>query len=375
MIDLQQQHTGSSAHLVKGAVLYDFFQVVGGAEKVAVELANEYCADVIVGFDRIGRADQLGLKSGRALVTLGADSPFLPLRSLRLINAFSRRTHYLDDYSWVVYSGSYAPLAVHNNRGATNILYCHTPPRFIYDLKGFYRNRYSGWQVLFFNTLVRILQPRYEAALDCMDHIVANSENVRRRIQRYLGKEAVVIHPPCAVDRQEWISQDGYYLSLARLEPYKRVDKIVEAFIQMPDKKLVVASGGGDLQRLKSMAGNSGNIHFTGWLDEAKLKELIGRAIATLYVPMDEDFGMSPVESMAAGKPVIGVAEGGLLETVIHGETGMLISANLSTDDVIAAVEKMTPAYACEMRSACETRANMFSREVFFKKMQNLLDH
>jgi glycosyltransferase involved in cell wall biosynthesis len=375
MIDPQQQHTGSEVRSVKGAVLYDFLQVVGGAEKVTVELANGYCADVIVGFDRVSRSGQLGLESGRKPVTLGADSSFLPLRALRLIHAFSRRTHFLDDYSWVVYSGNYAPLAVHNNRGAKNILYCHTLPRFIYDLKGFYGNRHRGWQALFFNGLVQILQPRYEAALDCMDHIVANSENVRRRIQRYLGKEAVVVHPPCAVDDREWISQDGYYLSLARLEPYKRVDKIIEAFIQMPDKKLVVASGGSDFQRLKSLVGNSKNIHFTGWLDEAKLKELIGRAIATLYVPMDEDFGMSPVESMAAGKPVIGVAEGGLLETVIHGETGMLVSANLSTDEVITAVEKITPAYACEMRSACEIRAHMFSREVFFKKMQNLIDH
>lgn len=374
MISTGIQHAGSCAHPGKGAVLYDYFQVVGGAEKVAVELANEYCADIFVGFDRVGNSGRLGLESERLLVTLGADSSFSPLRSLRLIRAFSRQANFSDDYSWVVYSGNYAPLAVRNNRSARNILYCHTPPRFIYDLKGFYRNRYRGWQVLFFDGLVRILRPRYEAALDCMDYIVANSENVRSRIQRYLGKEAVVIHPPCAIDTRGWISQDGYYLSLARLEPYKRVDKIVEAFMQMPDKKLVVASGGSDFQRLKSMAENSKNIHFTGWLDEPKLKELVGRAIATLYVPMDEDFGMSPVESMAAGKPVIGVAEGGLLETVVHGNTGILIPADLSADDIITAVWKMTPSYACEMRSSCEARAHMFSREVFFKKMQNLID-
>jgi len=369
----RQYEAISNRQAVKGAVLYDFFQVPGGAEKVIVELANKYLADVVVGFDRVGRSNPFELVDDCALVSLKADASFLPLRIFRLIHAFSRRTRFLDDYSWIVYSGSYAPLAVSSHKTGKNILYCQALPRFIYDLNAYYKHRYRGFQAPIFSLVVKILKPRYEYALSQMDCIVANSENVRGRIQEYLGKESAVIHPPCAVEDYKWIGQDGYYLSTARLEPYKRVDRVIEAFKQMPDKELVVASGGSDAQQLKALAADAKNIRFTGWLDEIEVKKLVGGAIASIYVPMDEDFGMSPVESMAAGKPVIGVAEGGLLETVVSGETGFLVSANLTTDELIDAVERMTPDCAREMRSACEARAQLFSREAFFQKIQNII--
>ncbi len=345
----------------------------GGAEKVTVELANAFPADVVVGFDRSSKTVSFSLDDNGKLVSLDADSSFLLFRTLRLIFSFTYRTGFLNDYSWVIYSGNYAPLAVQNHHRGKNVLYCHTPPRFIYDLKGFYQDRYKGMQAPIFNSLIRILKPRYEDALDKMDIIVANSENVRGRINRYLGKEAIVIHPPCAIENKRWIGQDGYYLSLARLEPYKRVDKLIEAFMRMPERELVVVSGGSDYNRLKNLARNAKNISFTGWISEMKLNGLIGRAIASLYVPLDEDFGMSPVESMAAGKPVIGVAEGGLLETVIPGETGILVSKSLTIEEIICAIKELSPDRAREMRYACENRAKLFSQETFLQKMREVI--
>jgi len=99
---------------------------------------------------------------------------------------------------------------------------------------------------------------------------------------------------------------------------------------------------------------------------------LIGKAIATIYIPIEEDFGMSPVESMAAGKPVIGVAEGGLLETVVNGETGVLIE-NVSVDAVVEAVFVMSKDKALTMRAACENRAQLFRTEVFLEKMREVV--
>ena len=98
------------------------------------------------------------------------------------------------------------------------------------------------------------------------------------------------------------------------------MDLIVKAFKKMPDKRLVVVSGGADMPGIKQIAEESPNIEVLGWISEARLCDLMGRCIATIYIPRDEDFGISPVESMAAGKPVIGVQEGGLLETVGGGE-------------------------------------------------------
>jgi glycosyltransferase involved in cell wall biosynthesis len=207
-----------------------------------------------------------------------------------------------------------------------------------------------------------------------MDHIVANSENVRNRLNHYLGLDAEVIHPPCDVSGYQWQGQEDFYLSTARLEPYKQVDRIIEAFRDMPDKKLVVASGGSDESRLKRLAQDADNIYFTGWISEEELKRLVGTAIVTIYVAKDEDFEMSPVESMAAGKPVIGNAEGGLLETVVHEETGILLPAYPEPSDIAEAVRNLTPKRAQDMRHACQERASQFSRERFLDNMTRAIE-
>jgi glycosyltransferase involved in cell wall biosynthesis len=201
-----------------------------------------------------------------------------------------------------------------------------------------------------------------------MQRVAANSGNVRARLRRYLGLEDVhVIHPPVNTETWQWIEQGDYYLSNARLEPYKRVDRVVRAFMAMPDRKLVVTSGGSQLDALRKLADGCHNIHFTGWTSPGELRDLVGRCIATVYLARDEDFGMAPVESMAAGKPVIGVDEGGLRETIVHGDTGWLIELgdDESVDDLIDAVRRLEPEVAFAMRPACERRAQAFRGEVF----------
>lgn len=355
-------------------MLYDFFQVPGGAERVTAVLAQGLGnADVCVG-SRSPAFDDVVNLGGLNVIDLGAGGKTAPARALKALHAFRRRTGFLSNYDWVLYSGSYAPVAVHNHPRQRNFYYCHTIPRFIYDLKEYYLAAAPPWQRPALRALAAYVRPRYEAAIAKMDLIVANSDNVRQRIRRYLGKDARVIHPPCDIDAYAWQGQGNYYLSTSRLEPYKRVDVIVEAFLRMPDKRLVVTSGGSDFERLRKLADGATNIEFTGWVDESELRTLVGSAIATIYLPRDEDFGMSPVESMAAGKPVIGVAEGGLLETVIDGKTGLLTRPRVIAEDVIAAVKAMGPQEALEMRQACRSRAQSFSRQRFVEAIRELVD-
>ncbi|NCA22469.1 MAG: glycosyltransferase, partial [Crocinitomicaceae bacterium] len=153
----------------------------------------------------------------------------------------------------------------------------------------------------------------------------------------------------------------------------KRVDLIIEAFMNMPEKKLVVASGGSQLNFLRAMAGQSKNIYFLDWVCEEKLIELIGNSLASIYIPLDEDFGMSAVESMSAGKPVIGVAEGGLMESVIDGVTGILLPKNPQVEDICAAVHAMTKSMALSMRGSCEDRANYFSEANFISQIESYI--
>ena len=216
-------------------------------------------------------------------------------------------------------------------------------------------------------------QRLYENAIRKMDIILADSKNVQNRIHKFLGLESTVVYPPCDVDRFCWISQGDYYLSTARLTPYKRVDTIIQSFTKLPQKRLVITSTGPDEKRLKQLAEGFDNIQFTGDLNDKELKNLIGNAIATIYVPIDEDFGMSPVESMAAGKPVIGSGEGGLLETVVHGHTGWLLSPNPSVEELTQILNTVNPKLARSMRTDCENRAKIFCTENFIEKMREII--
>ena len=219
----------------------------------------------------------------------------------------------------------------------------------------------------------RWLQPRYEKSIRTMDLVIANSENVALRLRKYLNVDSIVIPPPIDIEKFRWLDAGDYFLSLARLEDYKRVELIVEAFRRMPKQKLIVASGGSKEAELRKFASNCPNIHFTSWSDDASLADLIGRCRAAIYLPVNEDFGMSPLEAMAAGKPVIGVSEGGMLETVIDGVSGKLLGSNPSCDELIDAVESFTVNRTEGMREACEHHARLFSRSVFLERMRQAI--
>ena len=287
-------------------------------------------------------------------------------------HAFSRFPG--QSFPWVIFSGSLSLLA-HKRIDGPKILYCHTPPRLLYDQKDFYFSEMSPFKRPAMKLLISIYQKVYEDAVRDMDIIIANSGNVQKRIKRYLARDSDVVYPPCDTTGFKWLGQENYYLSTARPDILKRVDVIVRAFLKMPDKNLVVISGGSELKRIRKMAETASNITVFGWVDQPQLMQLTGRCIATIYIPRDEDFGMSPVESMSAGKPVIGVAEGGMLETVKDGETGILIKTPGEPDpeDVINAVTQMTTHAAVEMRNECEARASVFGIEPFIEKMTGIL--
>ncbi|WP_204353717.1 glycosyltransferase [Salinisphaera orenii] len=359
-----------------GVIAYDFLFCRGGAEEVTLALARGLEGlDVCVGFrDLVVFPDEaLG---GIRVRPLGRPPSlaFRAWRTLSGLHAFRHRAGFLADYDWAVFSGSNAPVAVHHRPAGRNLYYCHTLPRFAYDLFDWYLAALPAWQRPAFRLLARYVRREYERALGRMDRVIANSANVQDRLWRYLGIDAEVVHPPVDTAGFRWREQGGYFLSTARLEPYKRVDRIIEAFRCMPERELVVASGGSDEPRLRRLAAGAANIRFAGWQSDEGLRELVGNALATVYVAKDEDFGMSPVESMAAGKPVVAAAEGGLLETVVDGETGVLVPADPAPEDLIVAVERLTPEVALGTRPVCENRAEAFGVDRFVHRMRELIE-
>lgn len=353
-------------------LLYDFLAVRGGAERVLHVMSEEFGGDVLVGFVNETMFPNVRFEFPK-LFDLGCHQRISPFKILSVCNAFTR----LDLSKWCldkkIFSGSYSVLAAREYEQASNLYYCHTPPRFLYDLKDHYARDFPPLYRPALAALRAWLKPRYESAVGNMGVVVANSRTVQRRLRDFLGVSAEVLTPPVDTSRFRWQQDAGYYLSTARLEPLKRVDIIVKAFLEMPEKRLVVSSGGSALPALQRLAAGAPNITFTGWTSADKSAELIGRSIATIYVPKDEDFGMSPVESMAAGKPVFGVAEGGLTETVLDGETGFLLPPHLNHHHLKDAVRLRTPEVLFKMRSACEARARIFDRKAFVEKMQAFL--
>jgi len=358
---------------MKVIVLHDYFERLEGGGRLSSLIAQHLPADMAYGFARQSHPflDTIPIQHN-----LQAYSRLPLWRQFKLSQAFSQRVFFLKNYEVAIYSGFYTPLAVTHSKGC-NILYCHTPPRFIYDQRDFYLNRLPPVLRPLLKFFIHYLQPRYELAIDSMDKIVANSRNVQQRIAYYLKKDSMVIHPPCETQRFQWKGQQNYYLSTARLDPLKRVDKIIQAFIKMPNKQLVVTSDGSEFAHLRKLAQNASNIKFTGAVSDEKLAELIAYATAIIYVAKDEDFGMSPLEAMAAGKPVIGVAEGGLLETIIPNETGLLINPSQDSiefiENICESINKMNRNNALMLRTACEQQAKHFDTRIFIEKIRNLL--
>lgn len=356
----------------KTLIIHDMFEIRGGGERMMLTLANALNADLMFAHHNPDSFD-LSQVPGKK-INLGMGKTLPGMRTFKLARLFSRLKHSLDAYDNIIYSGVAAPLAVaHQSRGKS-IFYCHTPPRFIYDQKAYYMGQLSWPGRMALGLLNRWFQPRYETAVERMQLVITNAQHVADRIQHFLGRSAEVIHPPCDVDRFSYLATEDYYLSTGRLDGLKRIDLIIEAFKQMPEKQLVVASGGADLEKLKRQSQGVANIRFTGWIEEQELQQLMGRCAATIYIPKDEDFGISPVESMAAGKPVFCSDHGGLLETVVDEETGFHVDENNIVASLVSAVQNHGVHQLRAMRGACEARAQLFAAEKSIEAFKQLLN-
>lgn len=224
------------------------------------------------------------------------------------------------DVDLVLSSSSCVAKSVRPPAGAKHLSYVHSPMRYIYDrFDDYFAPGRSSMAVRTAMRVVRRPLQRWDRATsDRVHQYAANSSFVRERVFRCFGRDSEVIHPPVDVERfaAAMRKPDDYYLIVAALVPYKMVDVAVKAFEGL-DRKLVVAGSGPMLESLRASA--PPNVEMLGWVDDDRVLDLVAGCRAFL-MPNVEDFGIAPVEAMAAGRPVIALGEGGVLDTVRDAE-------------------------------------------------------
>lgn len=363
----------------KIAVVHDHLSWTGGGERTALIMAEELGADFITAYAVDGVYEDYRERLGERFIVLSKGViNFRVIRFFhtRLIFWWARRL--LQSYDVLIASGqtTVEAVAFYGGMSAKKIVYTHCPPRRIYDLYEYSRATYPFFLRPLFDVFVRMWRLMYESAVKKFDINIANSQNIAARLRKYTGIEADgVVWPPILINKFQWLRQDDFFLSWGRVDEAKRIDVIVKAFQKMPDKKLVVASAGPRLEMVKKLADGHHNIEILGYVSDEKLRELVGSCRAAIYIPIDEDAGMTHLEANAAGKPVVGVAEGGLIESMIDGETGIIIKADPNDNDVVEAVKKMTPEWCLERRAKCEEWAAGYSKEIFVEKMKGVMNN
>jgi glycosyltransferase involved in cell wall biosynthesis len=305
------------------AVVHDYFTQMGGAERVAEELARMLPSASL--YTTVAMPDLMppGL-AGRRIET----SWMQHLPSMRryyrlyfLLYPLAVRSLDLSRYDLVVSSSSGYAKGVRTSRDAIHVCYCHTPMRWAWSFASYSAQETAGAaRRLLLPPMIRALRKWDERASHYPDHFVANSKTVAARIQRAYGRTAEVIHPPINVHRfRPSPEQEDYYLVLARLISYKRIDLAIEACSSL-GRRLLVIGEGPDRDRLMAKAGPT--VQFLSRLSDAEVEHYAARCRALLF-PGEEDFGMAPLELAAAGRPTIAYRAGGAAETIIDGITGI----------------------------------------------------
>jgi glycosyltransferase involved in cell wall biosynthesis len=359
---------------MKTTLLYDHFIALGGAEKVSLQLAQSLpqCnietayADQQL-FDEPLNSGQLKHFSHRYF------AHFFPTLSLFLF--YLLRYRVVDKQVNLLVTGVFSPLVLWRHRRVANsIVYFHTFPSFIQLSFGQLRKQHGLLGAVVFRAFIPLYLWFLKRSLSQATRVLANSNSVQQRFDQ-IGIKTTVVYPGVDLTGLAHNGNKGYFLSTARLEPNKRVELIVQAFAQLKDHELHMVGGGSLEQSLRERYQACANIKFLGWQHSEQLKHMYNDCRALIYLPDNEYFGIAPVEAMAAGKPVIGVAEGGLLETIDDKRLGTLLDCPVD----IVLLKQTIIDYATSVETETEIQfrqqsAKRFELEQFIKKLKQYVN-
>lgn len=358
------------------AIVADWLPVYAGAEHVIAQMHNLWPKAPI--FTTVANRSNIGPLNDADIRTTSLQKwyrltgnhqwilPWMP-RAIESID--------LREYDVILSSSHAIGKGIVPPSTARHICYCHTPMRYAWEMEDEYLDDFNIPKCLRKTIKEKLKQIRKWDLTSALrtDQFIANSTTIQERIKRVYNREAIVIHPPVsdrffevqACDSHASTEKsDGYYLTVGRQVPYKRTDLLIEAAnkLKLP---LKVAGSGKDFDRLKAMAGPT--VEMLGFVSDDELPDLYSNAKAFLFAPF-EDAGVVPLEAQACGTPVVAFGKGGVLDTVVNGETGVYF-AEQNVDSVIDAIERFEKMNFDADR--IREHASQFSAQRFREKMQN----
>ncbi|EFO1291004.1 glycosyltransferase family 4 protein, partial [Escherichia coli] len=359
-------------------VVADWLVTYAGAERVLSEMFDIFPdAELYSIVDFLSDEAREYFHNKKAKTTFIQDLPFAKSKYQNYLPLMPLAIEQLDvSRHDIILSSSHAvSKGVLTGPDQLHISYVHSPIRYAWDLQHQYLKESGldhGVKGIIAKWLLHKIRIWDYRTASGVNHFVANSKFIARRINKVYGRTADVIYPPVDVKRFTLNeNKKDYFVTASRLVPYKRVDLIVEAFSHMPDKQLVVIGDGSDMKKIKAKA--TANIEILGYQPNSVMEEYMRNAKAFIFAA-EEDFGITPVEAQACGTPVIAFGKGGSLETVrplgVNMPTGMFFEQqNISS--LISAVNLFTENQELFEPANCRANALKFSVERFKNEMNN----
>ena len=349
------------------AIVHDWFCNMGGGDKVAESFLDILPESPIYTSCYLDKSLTPRLKKANIITSYlqkklnqNKDNHqiFLPL----MPSAFE--SFDLSEYDIVLSSSSCCAKGVITGPSTVHFCYCHTPMRYAWEFFGEYTENMSPFKKKVVNYIMNYIRVWDVISSNRVDFFIANSENVAKRIWKHYKRESVVIHPP--IDTEYFTpgnEEEDFYLCVSRLVKYKRIDLAIKACneLKLP---LVVIGQGSEYENLRKIAGPT--VRILGRQSDEIIREYYRKSKAFIF-PGEEDFGMTPLESQACGRPVIAYGRGGALETVVDGKTGVFFyEQNVSAlKEVLIKFEKMK-----FYKDVCRKNAEKFSKGKFIHDIE-----
>lgn len=361
---------------MKKALIQDWYYVNGGAEKVIHSINNIWDDfDHYALIDFLNEEDRQFILNGKKATTSFIQNlPTAKSNHRKFLQLFPKAIEQFDlsDYDLIVSSSGFVAKGVITHQNQTHICYCHSPMRYAWDLYHSYlrdTGLNKGLKGLYVKHVLHKLRIWDIASLNRVDHFVANSNHIAKRIKKIYNRDAEVIYPPVDINKFSLeTNKDDYYITASRLVPHKKVKLIAQAFSKMPNKKLLIVGNGPEQKEIKTFA--TPNIEFLGHISHDALVTYIQKAKAFVFAA-EEDFGIAPVEAQACGTPVICLGKGGCAETIINNATGLFFYEQ-KPQSIIEAVNKFEKLNLDP--NIIRQNALRFSKERFEKEFEDYIN-